>query len=99
MTSTIDDVDLVDFHTHYRPPWWDVAGSGRRLAAGLDHARLDDLARLVSDTRAGGISLRVLSAPVELLFGPDLPVPTSAVNRVNEYLRHTLARTLVARHG
>ncbi|MEH1013109.1 hypothetical protein V6U90_08350 [Micromonospora sp. CPCC 206060] len=35
MTSTSDDIDLVDLHTHYRPPWWDVAGGNARRLFGL----------------------------------------------------------------
>lgn len=92
MTSA--DIDIVDFHTHYRPHWWDAAGHGRRLSvpggSGPDYARLDDIDRLARDTAAGGVTLRALSAPVELLFGPDVPVPTDAVNRVNEHLRQVV---------
>ncbi|MEV0607869.1 amidohydrolase family protein [Polymorphospora rubra] len=85
------DVEIVDLHTHYRPHWWDDSGLGRRLTAGtgpgLDYAKLDDIDDLTRETDAGGIALRALSAPVELLFGPGVDVPTSAVRRVNEHLR------------
>lgn len=84
---------IIDFHNHFRPPWWrDIAPAGAR--EGGPFAVLDDIDALVSFTRAGEVDQRVLGAPVDLLFGPDAEVPGAEIDRINGYLAD-----LVADHG
>ncbi|MFC8526888.1 amidohydrolase family protein [Nocardia sp. NPDC057227] len=81
--------ELLDFHAHFRPPWWrEIAPANART--GGPFALLDDTEELLRFTREGGVSHRVLGAPVDLLFGPG-EVPREQLDRVNEHLAGLVA--------
>ena len=88
--------ELIDFHTHIRPPWWE--GATNPAAAGLSPgsedrvARMLDIDRMVEESRAAGITHRALSAGVEGVYGANADVPSSEVRRVNEYTAESVAK-------
>ena len=88
--------ELIDFHTHIRPPWWE--GATNPSAAGLSPgsedrvARMIDLDRMIEESRAAGISKRALSAGVEGVYGSNAEVPSSEVRRVNEFTAEAIAK-------
>lgn len=88
--------ELVDFHTHIRPPWWE--GATNPAAAGLSPgsgdrvARMIDIDRMIEESREAGIARRALSAGVEGVYGPHADVPSSEVRRVNEFTAEAVAK-------
>jgi len=88
--------ELVDFHTHIRPPWWE--GATNPAAAGLSPgsedrvARMIDIDRMIEESRAAGIAHRALSAGVEGVYGSFADVSSSDVRRVNEFTAEAVAR-------
>jgi predicted TIM-barrel fold metal-dependent hydrolase len=88
--------ELIDFHTHIRPPWWD--GATNPTAAGLSPgsgdrvARMIDIDRMIEESRTAGISKRALSAGIEGVFGSAADVPASEVRRVNEFTAEAVAK-------
>jgi predicted TIM-barrel fold metal-dependent hydrolase len=93
---TASTPELIDFHTHIRPPWWE--GATNPAAAGLSPgsedrvARMLDIDRMVEESRAAGITHRALSAGVEGVYGPQADVPASEVRRVNEFTAESVAK-------
>ncbi|WP_051021653.1 amidohydrolase family protein [Nocardia araoensis] len=85
-----DAPPVIDFHSHFRPPWWREIAPGDARTTG-PFAALDDVDALVAFTRDGGVEQRVLGAPTELLFGPDADIATEQIDRVNEYLAELVA--------
>jgi predicted TIM-barrel fold metal-dependent hydrolase len=84
---------IIDFHNHFRPPWWaEIASENARNAGPF--ALLDDVEALLEFTRRGHIDRRILGAPVDLLFGSRADVATEQITCVNEYLA-----TLVSEHA
>lgn len=85
--------ELIDFHTHIRPPWWEGATQPAAFGAegGETVARLVDLPRLAEESRTAGISRRVLSAGVEGVFGPHDQVTSADVRRLNEFTAEAVA--------
>jgi predicted TIM-barrel fold metal-dependent hydrolase len=74
------DWPIYDVHVHYVPQWWyrEVPG-----ALAPVHPDLGDLDAIVRGARDGAGSRRVLSASVEILYGPSGPVDGDAVRRLN----------------
>ncbi|MGW4369433.1 amidohydrolase family protein [Nocardia takedensis] len=90
--------EIIDIHTHFRPAWWTASGLGGPQQPGgpgpdLPLATLEDLDGLAAETAAGALSLRVLSAPVEQLFGPTVAADTAAIARVNDDLARVVAES------
>jgi predicted TIM-barrel fold metal-dependent hydrolase len=83
--------ELIDFHTHIRPPWWE--GATNPAAAGLSPgsedrvARMLDIDRMVEESRSAGIT-----AGVEGVYGSHADVPASEIRRVNEYTAESVAK-------
>ncbi|MFF2083912.1 amidohydrolase family protein [Nocardia sp. NPDC058176] len=87
---TENRLPIVDFHNHFRPPWWrEIAPTPLRDTGPF--AVLDDIDALVSFTRAGEVDQRILGAPIDLLFGPLVDVDSEQVTRINEYLAGVVA--------
>lgn len=89
--SPSTEPEIIDIHTHFRPAWWTDSGLGGPQQPGgpgpeLPLATLADLQGLSAESNAGAIDIRVLSAPVEQLFGPTVETSTAVINRVNEDL-------------
>jgi len=88
--------ELIDFHTHIRPPWWegatDAAAAGLSPGSSERVARLIDIDRLIEESRTAGIAHRALSAGVEGVYGSDADVPASEVRRVNEFTAEAVAK-------
>ena len=88
--------ELIDFHTHIRPPWWE--GATNPAAAGLSPgsedrvARMIDIDRMVEESRAAGIAHRALSAGVEGVYGAQGDVSSADVRRVNEFTAEAVAK-------
>lgn len=89
-----DDLELIDFHTHIRPPWWEGAAdpAAAGFGPGEQVARLLDIPRLIDESHAAGISRRALSAGVEGVFGPDGDVSAADLRRVNEFTAEAVAK-------
>jgi predicted TIM-barrel fold metal-dependent hydrolase len=88
--------ELIDFHTHIRPPWWE--GATNPAAAGLSPgsgdrvARMIDIDRMIEESHTAGIAKRALSAGVEGVYGSHADVPASDVRRVNEFTAEAVAK-------
>jgi len=88
-------IELIDFHTHVRPPWWEgltnpEAGFGSD--GGETVARLVDVPRLIEESRRAGVSRRALSVGVEGVYGPHGTVAPADVRRINEFTAEAVAK-------
>ncbi len=87
--------ELIDFHTHIRPQWWEGATSpdaGFGPDGGEKVARLLDIPRLIEESREAGVSRRALSAGVEGVYGPHGEVAASDIRRINEFTAEAVAK-------
>lgn len=88
--------ELIDFHTHIRPPWWEGAtnpeAAGLSPGSGERVARMVDIDRMIEESRDAGIARRALSAGVEGVYGSQADVPSSEVRRVNEFTAEAVAK-------
>ncbi len=88
--------ELIDFHTHIRPPWWAGAtdATATNLSPGSSEraARMIDIDRMIEESRTAGIARRALSAGVEGVYGSEGDVPSSEVRRVNEFTAEAVAK-------
>jgi len=90
--------ELIDFHTHVRPPWWvgasDPGAAGLGPDAGERVARLVDLPRLAEESHDAGITRRALSVGVEGVFAPGTPgdVDPGELRPVNDFPAEAVAK-------
>ncbi|MEV8515985.1 amidohydrolase family protein [Dactylosporangium sp. NPDC051484] len=82
--ATLDEAQVLDIHTHWRPAGWQRWAGPASVASDL--GATEDLAGLAAESAAAGVDLRALSAPVEFLFGPAGDVTSADINAVNEHL-------------
>lgn len=85
--AALDDAEIIDLHAHHRRAGWQAPAGYRPITFPEELAAvLGDLDRLAAQSRARGVALRALSAPVEQLWGPEGDVPTAWVHDYNDYL-------------
>jgi predicted TIM-barrel fold metal-dependent hydrolase len=84
---------IIDFHTHIRPPWWKppAAAPGAFALPPEVVGKFTQPRLLVEESEAGDIDLRLLSSPVEGIFGADGPVDAAVIARLNDYLAELVA--------
>ncbi len=82
---------IIDFHAHIRPPWWRFEAPSYSNPADTAWARqwgakftAPDV--LLEESRAGDVSLRLLSSTIEGIFGIDGPTDPVEIARHNDYL-------------
>lgn len=91
--------NIIDFHAHIRPPWWQPALpdssslDAEERAIRLERFRkLIDVDLLVRESEDGDVALRLLSATIEGFFGTEGPTDIGEIRRVNDFLAETQAR-------
>jgi aminocarboxymuconate-semialdehyde decarboxylase len=79
---------IYDVHIHYVPGWWyrDVPGALAPI-----HPDISNLDIIAAGSRDGAGSRRVLSASVEILYGPAGPVDHGALRLVNVAVAEAVA--------
>jgi len=94
--STNSDWDIIDFHTHIRPPGSEPLSlpgvqfsDSERAAQQSRFRRLVDVDGLVRESEENGIRLRILSATIEGFFGTTGPTDIDRIRRVNDFLAET----------
>lgn len=91
--------NIVDFHAHIRPPWWEPAlPDASQLDQEERAIRLErfkkivDVDLLVRESEEGDVSLRLLSATIEGFFGTQGPTDIAEIRRVNDFLSETQSK-------
>lgn len=87
-------LDIVDIHVHLWPPAWRPDGKYARPAGGFTpeiYRKITTPQALVEELETAGVSLAIVTAPIESLFGLEGPVPLSALREANDWLA-TLSR-------
>ncbi len=87
-------MDIVDFHTHLWPKDWAIGGARARPGVTIPavaHRRVVDPAALVSEFETADVSLAVVSATIESLFGMDGATEPGIVRQVNDWLAALVA--------
>lgn len=82
-------LDIVDIHTHLWPPAWAPGGRHARPAQALPSnfvARITLPETQAAEFRQGGVSICVVIAMIESLFGTDGPVDFNALREANDWL-------------
>ncbi|MFB9952390.1 amidohydrolase family protein [Rhizobium puerariae] len=82
-------LDIVDIHTHLWPPAWGPGGKYARPASGFApeiYRKITTPEALVEEFEAAGVSLAIVTATIESLFGAEGPVDPAAVGEANEWL-------------
>jgi predicted TIM-barrel fold metal-dependent hydrolase len=97
--STPTDWNIIDVHTHIRPPWLTRPFA---VASGLtdkDEAKrngwlrkLVDLDLLVRESAEADVGLRLLSTTIEGVFGTQGPTDLTLIRKINDYLAETQGR-------
>ncbi len=82
---------IIDVHAHVRPPWWKheiPSHASPADAAWFDRwgRKLTNPSLLVKESEEGDITLRLLSAPIEGIFGISGPTDLAEIRRHNDYL-------------
>jgi aminocarboxymuconate-semialdehyde decarboxylase len=95
MTAIFDkSLDIVDIHTHLWPPAWGSAGKYAKPASGFApeiYRKITTPQALVDEFEKAGVSLALVTATIESLFGAEGPVDLSALRKANDWLA-TLSR-------
>lgn len=87
-------LDIVDIHTHLWPAAWGPGGKYARPAGGFTpeiYRKITTPQALVEEFEAAGVSLAIVTATIESLFGLDGTVSISALREANDWLA-TLSR-------
>ncbi len=82
-------LDIVDIHTHLWPPAWGPGGQYAKPASGFTPDLYRKITRpqaLVDELQAAGISLAIVTATIESLFGAEGAVDPAAVREANNWL-------------
>lgn len=88
---SIGSLDIVDFHTHFVPPRWNLTTTVARTGAQKAqweriNAKLSDKAALLANIETGDISARVVNIPTALIADPEGNVPRDTYRGVNDDL-------------
>lgn len=94
-------LDIVDIHTHLWPPAWGPGGKYAKPAGMFSpeiFRKITTPAALVDEFKTAGVSLAVVTATIESLFGAEGPVDFGALAEANDWLATLAAseRTLAA---
>jgi len=73
---------LLDVHVHFVAPWW-ADEDGTSGAQG--HELINSVEAVTGDIESGQAGTRVLSAPVEILYGTTAKTADSQIRKHNEY--------------
>jgi len=87
-------LDIVDIHTHLWPPAWGPGGKYAKPASGFApdiYRKITTPQALVDEFNAAGVSLAIVTATIESLFGAEGPVDFTALQEANDWLA-TLSR-------
>jgi aminocarboxymuconate-semialdehyde decarboxylase len=82
-------LDIVDIHTHLWPPAWGPGGKYAKPAGSFSpeiFRKITTPSALVDEFRDAGVSLAVVTATIESLFGAEGPVDFSAIAEANDWL-------------
>lgn len=82
-------LDIVDIHAHLWPPAWGPGGRYAKPASGFApeiYRKITTPEALVDEFKAAGISLAVVTATVESLFGAEGAVDFAAIREANDWL-------------
>lgn len=82
-------LDVVDIHTHLWPPAWGLGGQYAKAAGGFApdvYRKITTPQALVDEFQAAGISLAIVTATIESLFGAEGAVDPAAVREANNWL-------------
>lgn len=82
-------LDIVDIHTHLWPPAWAPGGAYARPNQALPPAiiaRITSPEALATEFSNAGVSLAVVTATIESLFGLDDPIDLTALRAANDWL-------------
>jgi len=91
-------LDIVDIHTHLWPPAWGPGGKYAKPASGFApeiYRRITTPQALVDEFEVAGVSLAIVTATIESLFGAEGPVDPPLFRRPTTGL--PLSRTTVSR--
>ena len=87
-------LDIVDIHAHLWPPAWRPGGKYEKPAGAFSpeiHRKITTPQALVDELEQSGVSLAVVTATIESLFGLEASIPLEAVREANDWLA-TLSR-------
>ena len=87
-------LDIVDIHTHLWPPAWGPGGKYAKPASGFApdiYRKITTPQALVDEFDAAGVSLAIVTATIESLFGAEGSVDFTALQEANDWLA-TLSR-------
>ncbi len=82
-------LDIVDIHAHLWPPAWGPGGQYEKPAGAFSpeiYRKITTPAALVDEFDKAGISLGVVTATVESLFGAEGPVNFDGLREANDWL-------------
>ncbi|WP_104663538.1 amidohydrolase family protein [Ensifer adhaerens] len=82
-------LDIVDVHAHLWPPAWRPGGKHEKPAGAFSpdtHRKITTPQALVDELEQSGVSLAVVTATIESLFGMEGNVPIAAVREANDWL-------------
>lgn len=86
--------DIVDIHTHLWPPAWGPGGKFAKPAGGFSpeiYRKITTPSALVDEFKSAGVSLAVVTATVESLFGAEGPVDFAGIAEANDWLASLVA--------
>lgn len=87
-------LDIVDIHTHLWPPAWGPGGKYAKPAGSFSpeiYRKITTPSALIDEFRAAGVSLAVVTATIESLFGAEGPVDFGAIAEANDWLASLVA--------
>lgn len=82
-------LDIVDIHTHLWPPAWGPGGKYAKPASGFApdiYRKITTPQALVDEFETAGVSLAIVTATIESLFGAEGPVDFTALQEANDWL-------------
>ncbi|WP_449394603.1 amidohydrolase family protein [Devosia riboflavina] len=87
-------LDIVDIHTHLWPPAWGPGGKFVKPFGGFSpeiYRKITTPSALVDEFKSAGVSLAVVTATIESLFGAEGPVDFAGVAEANDWLASLVA--------
>ncbi|MET0438047.1 MAG: amidohydrolase family protein [Devosia sp.] len=87
-------LDIVDIHTHLWPPAWGPGGKFAKPAGGFSpeiYRKITTPSALVDEFKSAGVSLAVVTATIESLFGAEGPVDFAGIAEANDWLASLVA--------